>query len=620
MRKLGAAALVLLAALVVGSPPGALAAGPSLSAAAGARFPERSFLLTLPQRVHLRPGQLSVSENGGPVRGLRAEPARASRRAKLGVVLAIDASSSMRGRPLAGALAAARAFARERNQRQPLALLAFNNRSHLTLPFTTLPYEISGALSRAPTAGGGTHVYDAARAGVELVHRARLPGGFVVVLSDGSDRGSSTTPATLVEAARAAHVRIYTVGLRSRAFDPSALRRLSSAAGGAYSEAASARELEGIYAALGSELSNGYLLRYRSLSPPHRKVRVAAHVSGLGVATSSYTSPRLDVATPGPVARGGGWSSPVAIAVVVLICTGLLAVALVALLGHARQTPRDRVAQFVGQDTATDGPPTLVERLVARVERPLARAAWWPAFEEELDVARVAWSAAQVVCAVGAATIALAAVLGSRQPIAGLAVLIAGPFAMRAVIGRRASRQRQLFGEQLADHLAVVVGAMRAGHGMSSALAAVLDGAPDPTRREFQRALTDEQLGAPLEDTLEDMGRRMRSRDLGQVAMLTLLQRETGADAAEMLDRVVATIRERQTLRRMVRGLTAQGRLSRTILTALPVVVLAALTTVNPTYVRPLYETGTGHVLLALAAVMVVTGSVVIQRIVKFEV
>ena len=112
----------------------------------------------------------------------------------------------------------------------------------------------------------------------------------------------------------------------------------------------------------------------------------------------------------------------------------------------------------------------------------------------------------------------------------------------------------------------------------------------------------------------------MESRDVQQVALLALLQRESGADAAEMVDGVVATIRERQGLQRTVRTLTAQGRLSRTILTVLPFVSLAFLTLIDSEYVEPLYTTTIGVALSISAILMVITGSLVIKRIVEFEI
>jgi tight adherence protein B len=617
----GGAAVLLAVVAALAIAPSAGATGPDLSAAGGARFPERTFVLTLPERAQLGPGAVRVTENGGPVRGLSVEPLGFARRSRLGVVLVIDTSASMRGAPLDGALAAARAFARERNPRQPLALVTFNGRTRVAMPLTTDPYEIRSALSRKGAAGGGTHIYDAGSAAVRLVRRARLPGGFVVLLSDGSDRGSATTARALAVASRAAHVRIYTVGLRSRAFESKALGSLAAAAGGEYSEASSSGQLARIYSALGSGLSNGYLVRYRSLAGPRDRVRVAAQVSGFGAAGASYTTPALAAPKQDPVARRGPWSSPLALAAVVLLCAALIGLALAVVASRARQTPRQRVAQFVAPAGDPEQRP-LASRIVAGTERSLASSGWWAAFEEQVDVAGMGWPPAKLVVAWVSGAIALAVLLlaATGSALLGLAALVLLPPAGRAVVRGRAERERHRFGEQLSDNLAVVAGAMRAGHGLAGALASVVGDAPEPSRRELERVVADERLGAPLEEALDRAAQRMRNRELEQVAMLAVLQREAGADTAEMLDRVVATIRERHELRRAVRTLTAQGRLSRWILTALPAVVLAFLTAVNPTYVDPLYHTATGRLLLALAAAMVLTGSLVIKRIINFEI
>jgi tight adherence protein B len=166
----------------------------------------------------------------------------------------------------------------------------------------------------------------------------------------------------------------------------------------------------------------------------------------------------------------------------------------------------------------------------------------------------------------------------------------------------------------------VIASALRAGHSFSGALSVVVEEAPEPTRGELERVAADERLGVPVEEALQVVVRRMANRDLEQVALVAALQRETGGNTAEVLDRVTETVRERAALRRMVMTLTAQGRLSRWVVSALPVVLLGVISLINPDYVRPLYSTGFGHVVLAVAAVMVVAGSLVIKRIVDIKV
>ena len=147
-----------------------------------------------------------------------------------------------------------------------------------------------------------------------------------------------------------------------------------------------------------------------------------------------------------------------------------------------------------------------------------------------------------------------------------------------------------------------------------------IDSRPEPAKTEFSRVVADEQLGVPIEDALRVVVERMDSRELEQVALVAALQRETGGNTAEVLDRVTDTIRERFELRRTVQTLTAQGRLSRWVLTLLPVALLAVITLVNPGYINILYSSLAGRILLVLAGISVTAGSVVIKRIVDIKV
>jgi tight adherence protein B len=185
---------------------------------------------------------------------------------------------------------------------------------------------------------------------------------------------------------------------------------------------------------------------------------------------------------------------------------------------------------------------------------------------------------------------------------------------------QRIERKRRAFADQLPDNLDVVASGLRAGHSLVGGLSLVVNDADEPSRSEFQRVVGDEQLGIPLEDALSTVGRRMKNRDIEQVALVSSLQRETGGNAAEVLDRVIENIRERQGLRRLVRTLTAQGRLSRWIVSALPVGLLLLISAINPTYMRPLFTHTSGKVILAVGAILIVAGSLVIKRIVEIKI
>jgi tight adherence protein B len=595
----------------------------SVSATGNAKFPRRSYVVTLPESTRLLPEQVRLTENGLSVDGLRTMPVGAARRAKLGVVLTIDASGSMRGEAFAGALEAARAFARERNPRQPLALVTFGTETNVLQPFTTLDGEIQGALDEPGSPSGGTHMYDAALRSVGLIRSSGLQGGFLLVLSDGTDHGSSTTSEQVVAAARAAHVRVYGVALESSAFDREALSSLAEATGGRYSQATAAAELQEIYRELGAELSNSHVVTYRSLASPGRRVKVRLAVAGLGIATASYTSPGLNLHTPPAPSTGDGpnWSSAGARLMIVSVVVGLLALAVLLVLQSRRKTPRDRVAEFIAspdEDSARGA--TLTGRIAAGAERSISNASAWEGLAESLDVGGIGYTAGQVVLGTAVAAISLSMLIGSVAGPVGLLPLVIVPFGVWLLVRHRIKRERRLFSDQLADHLAVVGGSLRVGHSLTGALTSALDEAPDPARREFARAVADEGLGMPLEEALELVSERMENREVEHISLLAKLQREAGADAAEMIDQVVATVRERQELRRIVRTLTAQGRFSQLVLTLLPIGSLLFLTVTYNDYVHPLYHTTAGHIVLGLAAVLLLCGALVIRKIVTFKV
>jgi tight adherence protein B len=623
--KRALAAILLLAFPV--SAYGATVGGLSLSEASKASFPDRSYVVSLPPGTVARPDQVRVRENGAGVANLTVVPASAASSRGYGVVLVIDASRSMKGAPIRNAMAAARAFASHRQPAQQLGVIAFNSSPRVLLPLTRDEKQIDRVLAAEPELGRDTHIYDAVGAATRML--AGLKPAAVVVLSDGADTGSRQTLNQVAAAARNAGVRVFSVGLRSGAFDPGPLTSLARNARGSYNEATDAKDLAPIYNGLGVRLSNEYLISYRSLAGPNARVHVGVTVARVpGIATAEYTSPALRVAVP-PYRTRTFWTSGAALVLVSLL-VGVLVVATfwLALSRPGRRGLRRRVAQFVSPEAPEQAPAgnqhvlAASQRFTAGVQRTFEQMRWWPAFEEDLDVARIPMTAAQLVGLTLVGTVltmlVIVGVFGGNVLVACLAFLI--PLAVRSFVRFKRDRERKLFAEQLADNLQVISSALRAGHSLVGAMSVAIVDAAEPTKREFGRVVADEKLGIPLEETLSVVARRMQNRDLEQVMLVAALQRETGGNTAEVLDRVADTVRERADLQRLVNTLTAQGRMSRWIVTALPVVLALAVTALNPDYLAPLFNTGAGHVALVVAVVLLISGSFAIKKIVTIEV
>ncbi len=587
------------------------------------RAPERAFLLDLPPAWQLSPGAVTLFENGARVRGFTLTPIQAVA-GRFGVILVLDASDSMRGAPEQAALAAARAFVRRTNASELIGVVAFNRRATVLAAPEEGSAAVDHALSRQPRLAYGTHIYDALGTALEEFSRSHVSSGTVVLLSDGADTGSRLAEEQLERQARSEHVRVFTVGLRSASFKPAPLRRLARSTGGSYFEAASIADLTPIYETLGRRLSTEYVIKYRSAHAPGTHVSVRVRISGLGDVTSNYVTAR-----PAPIAPFHRslferfWSSPASLVFMVLMIAGLAALGATLLLRVPKGTLIRRISEFVSIKPPEEEKAAVRRKalttVLAGAEDSLAKTRWWAEFNEELEIARIPIPAVQILVGTVIGTLLSALVLFLIVPL--FVVFALGvPFISYGLVRRKLKKIRDDFAEQLPDNLQVLASALRAGHSFVGALAVVAADAPEPAHREFQRVVADDQLGVPIDQSLREVARRMESTELEQVGLLAELQRESGGNMAEVLETVVETIRDRFDLRRLVKTLTAQGRMARWILTLLPVFLALAISLLNPSYMSPLFNTTPGQVLVAIAAVMVVTGSLVIKRIVNIKV
>ncbi|HXR42770.1 MAG TPA: type II secretion system F family protein, partial [Acidothermaceae bacterium] len=228
------------------------------------------------------------------------------------------------------------------------------------------------------------------------------------------------------------------------------------------------------------------------------------------------------------------------------------------------------------------------------------------------------WIVIQAGSALGLGLLFL--LLSGASPVAailGVAIGIGGPIAYLVL---KESRRSSAFLEQLPDTLQLIAGSLSVGHSLPQAMDAVVREELQPVSVEFNRALVETRLGVPAEDALEGIATRMDSQDFAWVVMAIRIQREVGGNLAEVLTTVAATLRERERLRRQVRGLSAEGRLSAWILGALPPVFGTYLVLVRPTYIKPLFTDPLGIVMLLVLVISMTVGAVWLSRIVKVEV
>jgi len=187
-------------------------------------------------------------------------------------------------------------------------------------------------------------------------------------------------------------------------------------------------------------------------------------------------------------------------------------------------------------------------------------------------------------------------------------------------ISRRRRRRLTRFEQQLPDALNLLAGSMRAGFSFMQGLEAVANEAPEPTKRELQRAFSEARLGREVDVALEECADRMENRDFQWVVLALRIQREVGGNLAELLDTVAATMTQRERLRREVQSLTAEGRFSSIVLTVMPFFFLAAFQVLQPTYVPQLFHDAIGVMALIASGIGVVVGWFWLRKIVNIEV
>ncbi|MEJ5369580.1 MAG: type II secretion system F family protein [Bryobacteraceae bacterium] len=194
-----------------------------------------------------------------------------------------------------------------------------------------------------------------------------------------------------------------------------------------------------------------------------------------------------------------------------------------------------------------------------------------------------------------------------------------GSLPLLYVASKRRARLKK-FEEQFPDSLEFMARSMRAGHAFSVSLEMIHREFQEPLAGEFRRAFEEHNLGMPLDMALQKLGQRVPSLDVHFFVSAVLLQKRTGGNLAEILDKLAYVIRERFKLRGKIRAISAHGRMTGMALTAIPIGVAAMMFIVNPDYVTFFVREEVGNVMMVGAIVLQVIGYAIIRKIVNIEV
>jgi tight adherence protein B len=619
-RPLATVGVVLITALAV--VPSALAAV-KIGGVDSSNFPSLRVTVVTPKGSKAP----TLLENGQPVVGASAVNLGQAKT----VVVAIDRSESMKGRPISNAVAAAQQFVRTAGPQDHIGVVEFG-RSAITVQGA------SGSAADAATSlqsvtvdtKSGTSLYDAVVMSANLLKQDAGAGRAIIVVTDGADVSSLHTLADAVAAAHRAHASIYSIGIGGPSFTPDALRSLANDTGGSYRQAANSAALKSVYASLTDELARTWQITYPTAARPGSRVELTASVKGGGHSTSTVTLAGKSAAPPtqaSPVIPSAGYSRLgtllVSLAVAVLVFLAHRAW-MAAREGHwlgRRLEPHLMTSASSAEKRSKGSGESARKRLSDTIEAAFANVKQFRALQKKIERANIQWRAGELLAfcvGIGFVTGLVFAVMFA-SPLLGLVGIVAGFFVPILVVTFKANSRLKKFENQLPDLLITMAASLKAGHSFRQGVQSVVEEGAEPAAHEFKRVLHETQLGKPMDNALADMAERVGSDNLSFVVTSVTIQRQIGGSLAGLFDMVADTVRQRQQFARKIKGLTAMGRMSAYVLVGLPFFMAALVTLMNPSYMSPLYHTGAGHILCGVTLVMMGLGSLMLKKIVSFR-
>lgn len=506
------------------------------------------------------------------------------------LVIVADVSGSMAGAPLkairdalGSTISTLRSWSKTTAVPVTVTILSFATHARLEAgPTDVSDLSLDTVFSTAnPT--GNTAIHDAISLAADTLMTLKTPGqGIVVLLSDGADTASRLTEVQALANLAATGAHLLVVPVDSPKAEPAAVARLAAHAG------TTATPIDGLTSVLLAIADPPIPQRftYRGTDPDTRWRLELADGTELEAPTYRAQTPSPATQHPSRV-HAPATQHPSRALWAVLTFVGLTTVGCLLARRTARPTIKN-VADRLGH-TVSRNP-----------EEPSAR------------------STSTVKLAVtGVVVTALAiALLGPIGLGLGPALIFA---AVRGVRRLAARRHQKAFDEQLPDALVMLAGALRAGHGLTAALDHTATELKAPAGPALQGASAAVSLGASVAEALGTVAVEQNSSDLTWIAQAVAVQAELGGSLADLVDRVAATVRERQRLRRRVSALSAEGRLSAVILFILPIGLAGVMNLLNPTYLSTLTTQPLGWVMCVVGAVLMVVGGLWMRVLVQVK-
>jgi tight adherence protein B len=568
-----------------------------------------------------------LTENGRAVVGYSAVNLGRTK----SIVLALDRSQSMRGKPLARAIAAARSFVSASRRDDHVGVVAFGS-SALALTDASSPPaaardQLGGlGVDTAP----GTALYDAVVLAAARLAADDRPGRAIVVVTDGKDVSSLNSLPDAIAAARTARAAVYAIGIAGHDFTPYALRRLASATGGSYHAASSAAALSAVYAGLRTELARTWQLSYLTAAAPGTTVKLAVTVPGKGRSLKAFALPAssgIGVDAPSSVIPAAGYGALGTAAMGLAVGFLLLLACWFWFASRRGGHLQARIEPHLGTVIKNGKVRRRVSRQATRarfsdtIERALVNFKRFRQVQQMIERADLPFRPGELlaVCAAAGLLLGLCSLAVGASGILTLVLLVFGFWVPLGIVSFKARQRVRRFENQLPDLLITLAASLKAGHSFRQGIQSVVEEGAEPAAKEFKRVMNETQLGKPIDDALAHMAERVGSKNFTFVINAVTIQRQIGGSLSGLFDMVAETVRQRQQFGRRVKSLTAMGRMSAYVLVGLPFFIGAVVSLLNPVYMEPLYHTPTGQKMMVGSLVMIGLGSVMLKRIASFR-
>lgn len=203
--------------------------------------------------------------------------------------------------------------------------------------------------------------------------------------------------------------------------------------------------------------------------------------------------------------------------------------------------------------------------------------------------------------------------------VAIILILVFVPIVAWALLNRNIQKRQEAFADQLPDLLQNLSSSLRSGQSLPQSIASMAPDMPSPAGDELRRVVIENRIGRDLIESFKDLAKRMDSVDFDWVVRAIEINYRTGGDLSVILRRLDSTIRARNQVAGAVRALTAEGRISGIVLTALPPGLMLAVQILNPEFLKPMFEQNIGRAILIIAAAQLVIGSIWLSRMARFK-